>query len=199
VTVTTFQILTFVVALVGLVFAAASLGWNVAQFLLTGGRPKLRLIVGALTETGVITVPITVHMNRELDRLAEHNGYNRRVVGAIMTNAGRGPATVERWGLSCGEATYWVGAESLGPELPKTLDGGGAKLTVVAPIGPVERLAYAMSTTQPQADVPVRAIVELGNGRMLRSTQALTFPTNEVGRARPAGREYRPLLWWLRR
>jgi len=174
--ITTFQLLTFVVAAIGLVLAVASLAWNVAQFLLTGGRAKVELIRGVLTQNGVITLPLNKRMERELARLAVEHGFTEQVIGVIVTNTGRAPVRVQRWGITCpGTATYWVGGESIGTDFPATIEGG-AQQTWVAPMKPAAALAYAaagISTDNP----PVHGTVELGTGKSLLTKDSMTFST----------------------
>lgn len=172
--VTTFQILTFVVAAVGLVFAAASLGWNVAQFHLTGGRPSIDLIRGVLTPTGVITVPLNGNADRQLAQLRAEHGYTEQVIGVVVRNTGRTSVRVQRWGISCpGTAEYWLIGDSLGPTLPASIEGG-AQQTWVTPIEPAYALAYASAGIR--TDEPaVHGKVELGDGKLLLSKTAMTF------------------------
>jgi hypothetical protein len=50
------QIATFVVSVVALATSMSLLGWNVAQFVMTGGRAKVELIARVIGAGGVITV-----------------------------------------------------------------------------------------------------------------------------------------------
>lgn len=46
-----------VLGICGVVLASLSLGWQAVQHVLTGGRVKVRLQMGALGDGGMVTVP----------------------------------------------------------------------------------------------------------------------------------------------
>lgn len=121
-----------VLGIVGSVLAAVSLGWNIAQYLLTGARPKLRPIVG--TDYGGSTVPMeaTTDVRPTLRQLETQLGTESRdrILGIAVVNKGRADLVITRWSF-CSEPT---GAEFLPPadpgcpHLPCTIPPGGESI-----------------------------------------------------------------------
>ena len=89
------------VGVCGVVLASLSLGWQAANYVLTGGRVKVRLLVGAVGRGGIVTAPATNLSLEWLQGLAAQ-GFSQPIVAVNVANVGRQPVKVERWGLKWG-------------------------------------------------------------------------------------------------
>ncbi|MGH3938688.1 MAG: hypothetical protein ACRDTG_08615 [Pseudonocardiaceae bacterium] len=121
------QTSTFVVAVLGVVLSTASLSWQAATFILTGGRVKLALQTGAVhnSGSGMIVSQVTGAWSMSAERLALQ-GYTRPVVAVQVRNVGRLPVTVTKWSIfeSAKGTAFLPLADSIGPSLPYRLDAG---------------------------------------------------------------------------
>ncbi|BBZ22913.1 hypothetical protein MHIB_13310 [Mycolicibacter hiberniae] len=118
-----------VLGIIGTVLAAASLGWNVAQYLLSGARPKLRPIVG--TDYGGSTVPFeaTTDVRPNLGQLETQldSDPRDRVLGVTVVNKGRADLVITRWSFRSepSGAEFQPPADPGCPHLPCTVPPGG--------------------------------------------------------------------------
>lgn len=115
-----------VVAICAVALATLSLGWQAATYVLTGGRVKVELLVGAMGNGGIVTAPPNGLSPDWQEHLATQ-GFSRPIVAVTVANVGRQPVKVDRWGIKSGVGTsfYPVG-ESIGPKLPHRLEVGDA-------------------------------------------------------------------------
>jgi hypothetical protein len=113
------------VGICGVVLASLSLGWQAATYVLTGGRVKVKLLVGALGNGGMATGP-PEHVSADwLQRLASQ-GFNQPIVAVTVANVGRQPVQVVRWGLKSGLGASLYPSNGVGPPLPHRLEVGDA-------------------------------------------------------------------------
>jgi hypothetical protein len=106
---TALDITTLVIAVVGLVAAVASLGWQVVSWRLTG--PVVRVEIGY----GIAVMAGSV---------------GPRIVYVRAVNVGRSPAGIEGWGFRLPDGKTIVDMEpepGSGPQGPVTIDGGHAE------------------------------------------------------------------------
>jgi hypothetical protein len=54
---------TLAIAVLSLIMSGLSLGWQAATFVLTGGRVKAELLIGATGGAGLVTIPIATVRN----------------------------------------------------------------------------------------------------------------------------------------
>ena len=114
------------VGICGVVLASLSLGWQAASFVLSGGRVKARLLVGALGNGGMATRP-AADLDAGWLKQLESQGFSQPVVALTVANVGRQPVNVTRWGLKSGLGTsLYPVADGIGPRLPHRLDVGEA-------------------------------------------------------------------------
>jgi len=114
------------VAICGVVLASLSLGWQAANYVLTGGRVKVRLLVGAMGNGGMATGPTENLSPDWLEGLAKQ-GFSRPIVAVTVANIGRQPVQVTRWGLKSGlGASFYPLTDGIGPSLPHRLEVGDA-------------------------------------------------------------------------
>ncbi|HEX3961163.1 MAG TPA: hypothetical protein VHZ03_31850 [Trebonia sp.] len=115
------------VGICGVVLASLSLGWQAANYVLTGGRVKVRLLVGAVGRGSIVTAPPAKLSPEWLQRLAAQ-GFSQPIVAVNVANVGRQPVKVERWGLKSGLGmSLYPTSEEFGPRLPHRLDVGDAE------------------------------------------------------------------------
>ncbi|GAB7046592.1 hypothetical protein [Catenuloplanes indicus] len=81
--------------------SAASLGWQAATYLLTGGRIRVTLELGAVGNAGLVSAPPKLVTFRTMWSVREQ-GFDQPVVVVKVANIGRQPVTVQRWSLRNG-------------------------------------------------------------------------------------------------
>jgi hypothetical protein len=114
------------VAITGVVLASLSLGWQAANYVLTGGRITVNLLVGAMGNGSMATAAPEKLSSEWLEGLAAQ-GFSRPVVAVTVANVGRQPVVVAGWGLKSGLGpSMHPMADSIGPSLPHRLDVGEA-------------------------------------------------------------------------
>lgn len=166
-----------VLALISLVIAATALGWNIAQFLLGGARPRAHLITGAITAAGLVTWPLNNSSVEQVDALASQGLHPQRIIGVKVVNHGRAPARVQRWsvtGIGGGIILSPPVANGVGPSLPHDL-AAGANAVWVVDIHAVAAAAAASNEVLNQQTELVRVTAELDTGKTLSSKEAMSF------------------------
>ncbi|SHJ58156.1 hypothetical protein SAMN05421803_107168 [Nocardiopsis flavescens] len=176
---TALDITTLVVAICAAVVAATALGWQIASWLLSGGRAKVELLNGALHQFGPQW--IVMPPNKPLDPSGAANGFTRRAIFVEVRNVGRLPITVTSWqlklpgGVKIGELN-----SPNGPRLPHRLDVGDSEKWAIEVDS---ELVAALRATRKMAkvdDVEVRAVVSLGSGKEIKTPQRITFTAKEL-------------------
>jgi len=171
------QVATLVIAVAGVTLAALSLGWQAATFVLTGGRVKVELRVGAMHGTASHMVTQSVSSGLPDPERLQADGYTRPVVAVQVRNVGRMAVTVEDWSLftSPGSriALQPVG-QSIGPPLPHRLEAGatGTWAVELAPVRAM-RAATVAALKVPEERIKIRGKVGLGDGRTVETREAL--------------------------
>jgi hypothetical protein len=113
-----------VLGIVGAVLASLSLGWQAANYVLTGGRVKVALRVGGRSQGGMVTMPPERFSQDSLRQLASQ-GFPQPIVAVTVANVGRQPVTVAKWGLISGLGmSLYPAADSIGPPLQHRLEVG---------------------------------------------------------------------------
>jgi hypothetical protein len=145
-----------VVGICGVVLASLSLGWQAANYVLTGGRVKVRLRVGGLGNGGWSPRP-RIASGRTGGNLASQ-GFPQPIVAVMVANVGRQPVTVARWGLRSGLGmSLYPAADSIGPRLPHRLEVGESE-TWAVDLAPVHAFIQATRETlekpQPESGSP---------------------------------------------
>lgn len=194
------QYASLVVAICGLVLACLSLGWQAANYVLTGGRVKVKLTVGAMNARGgMLTGPPSSFHPDQLPGLAAQ-GYPRPIVAVRVANVGRQPVTVERWSLKhLSGLSFQPVAESIGKPLPHRLEVGQSEMWAMGldVVIALAQAAQATSGSEPAREEPPRtpgeafregwrragrgdgggagivAVVELADGRTKRSSEVI--------------------------
>src|SRR5690606_23334035 len=173
------DITTLVVAICAAVVAATALGWQVASWLLSGGRAKVELRNGAMRHIGgqYATVPAHKPLGQEL----AEQGFTRRAVFVNVRNVGRLPVSVSWWDLKLPGGIRFGEMNPLhGPKFPHRLDVGESVTWAMTVDGD---MLFALRAAQKQAkvgNVEVRAVVSLGSGKEIKTPQRITFTANEL-------------------
>lgn len=139
------QVVTLVIALLGLCTAIASLTWNIVVFALQGARPQVKALAGVATNNGIISGPATASMAGSIRRTSEQSPSAPLVLGVEIVNRGRLPLHVYSLAVFCEPSKMRYipgGADMLTEQFPIEI-AAGAKATVVMRMEPAARLRYA--------------------------------------------------------
>ena len=83
---------TTVIAVLGLLFALASLGWQAWTFRLSGSRVRVEIARGLKSETHAVTMPPTATAQQIED--VRSQGFTQRVLAVTVSNSGRGETSI---------------------------------------------------------------------------------------------------------
>lgn len=166
-TTSTLDIITLVVAIVGVMLALASLVWQGAVFVLSGSRVRVNLRRGALRRDAagaVARIAGPTNPTGSDYALIHNQGFTEDVLIVDVRNVGRMAVSVEQ--IAAASEDGWGFARLADPEnpaLPHRLEPG-AKETWHVEMLPFQRLVDADSR-------PRRAwiTVELGTGRVVQT------------------------------
>lgn len=163
----------FVLALIGVVLSAASIGWQIAIHFLSA--PRFRVTVKAGLASGAGTITWDPGRRPQDGALQRHirDGYTRPVVYVQVSNVGRSPGSVSAIKFDQGDAVYRpLGDVQAGPQLPSRVEPHDSQEWLVAAQG----LLAAMESAHDVFGSSTRVItvIETGTGRSVRSRVALS-------------------------
>lgn len=164
--------LTLVIAIVGLVLAAASLAWQAATFLMTGARVKVKLQRGALGPGGCVLGPVSGGMPPE--ELAQQ-GYVDPVLAVEVTNVGRLPTTITGWHAVLENGILFSNPlDPTNPELPYRLEAQSRAIWYadLRAIQAAVTASYSSGVTK-QAHQKVGMSVDLASGKTIETKETL--------------------------
>lgn len=121
------QATALLISAVSLAVAGTSLGWQIAQWLLSAGRPKAKLLHGVQGGGGAVTGPVGKDGKQfRTDRLRAQGFNGPELIGVQITNHGRAPVTIESVSVAPrgGSARFVPQAQLMGPDLPHRIDAG---------------------------------------------------------------------------
>src|SRR5258708_9232705 len=95
-----FEAATLAIAVLSLVLAALSLGWQAATFFLEGGRVRAEFRPGAMGPGGLITLRRGAPFPVEDAQMAASHGFTPPLVAAEVRNVGRLPVPATSWHAS---------------------------------------------------------------------------------------------------
>lgn len=173
-TVTT-STLAIILSAVSLVLACLALGWQVALYLLTAGRPKATLMQGVMARSGAYVVPVSRDgQPLNADQLRSQGADGPEMIGIQVTNHGRMPISIESVALHTrgGSMTYMPIGDRIGPDLPFKVEPG-TNQSWYMPIRNAQALA---STSRDIAKEPVTGVyarAHLGTGKSVDTPQTL--------------------------
>jgi len=86
-----------IISLLSLVIAGLSTGWQIAQYLLSAGRPKATLLHELVSSSAAYTGPVGSHEKKRSLEGAHHQGFSGvEAIGIQITDHGRAPVTIEK-------------------------------------------------------------------------------------------------------
>lgn len=176
------EVITLVIAIVGVVLAAASLSWQAATFVLSGHRVRVSLRYGAIRREPLgrairTTAPLTVDAAHA--RMMAEQGFTEPVLVALVRNVGRMAVSIER--VEAGFDDGWSFSRLEDPEnapLPYRLEPGASEAWHVE-AEPLQMVVDADG--QPRR---ARMTVALGTGSVLRTKESVLVTPRQ---AKPGG------------
>ncbi|WP_420366969.1 hypothetical protein [Curtobacterium sp. L1-20] len=160
-----------------LVVSGLALGWQVAMWLLNGGRVRVRLMHGVIGHGGVAVGPVRRN-NRLLDHSAMRaQGWNGPdVLGIEVTNTGRARIQVTGFGIRQGNkgmSVNYPSGNAISPALPAWIEPGSS-VTWYGELADGTALIYA-TAQNPAASGPreLRMSVSLGTGKSVTTPQCV--------------------------
>lgn len=162
-------------AALSLLVAGLSLGWQVAQWLLSSGRPKAALVHGLVDGPGAYTGPVRRDGARvDLRHLRDQGIAGREVIGVQVTNVGRAPVQVERIAVQAqgGRMSFVPLRDRIGPDLPHSLQPG-TNATWYASFEDAALLASSSREVLRDSVTGVFMTVQLGDGRTIRTKRVM--------------------------
>jgi hypothetical protein len=137
------NVASLVLGICGVVLASLSLGWQAAQHVLTGGRVRVGLRLGALGNDGIMVTAAPRDFREGWREQLAEQGYRRPIVAVRVANVGRLPVTVARWGVRSRLGMSMQPArDSIGPPLPHRLEVGESE-TWAVDMAPVDAFIRA--------------------------------------------------------
>lgn len=168
------NILTLLIAALGLVVASLSLGWQLASYILDGRRIRVTLLHGTMGAHGLVVGPVGRDGKpKDLTRIRAEGFDGLEVVGVTATNVGRAPATISRYSvqLKRGGFSYTPVGDKIGPDFPYRLEPGESAAWYSAMQD--ARALVAASSTVTKVSHDVRMAVELGTGDTIKTRRVL--------------------------
>lgn len=163
------------VSALSLILAALALGWQIAQYLLSAGRPKATLLHGLVSSSEAYSGPVRADgRGFDLDGLRRQGMSGFEAVGIQVTNHGRAPVIIESVKLlpRGGAMSLTPIGERVGPDLPHKLEPG-ANASWFLDLGHAVRLAAASREVLKERVTGVYMTAQLGTGKTVRTPQTL--------------------------
>ncbi len=157
-----------------LVLAGLSLGWQIAQWLLSAGRPKATLLHGMLQGSGIYSGRVKNGRPHDLASLRSQGINGPQVVGIRVTNHGRAPVSITRVAVQArgGQLSLNPVSEIVGPPLPHQLQPGTNEAWYVAAEDAV-RLATSSREVLKDKVSGIYMTAELGTGKAIKTPEVL--------------------------
>ncbi|MQA79977.1 MAG: phosphoribosylamine--glycine ligase [Streptosporangiales bacterium] len=165
-----------VIAILSLVIAVFSLGWQVAAWLLETGRVRVKLQHGVVGWNGIVVGD--VHRDgrpRDLAPLRSQGAEGPEILAIKVTNVGRSHVTVTRYGTRAPKSKNELVpvADVMGPSLPHRLEPGESETWWMNMDG-VRALVHASKVLAPR-ERRVDMFVETGLGRTLYTSRRIVI------------------------
>lgn len=164
-----------VISLLSLVIAALSIGWQIAQYLLSAGRPKATLLHGLVSTSTAFTGPVgTDEKKRSIEGLLNQGISGVEAVGIQITNHGRAPVIIEKITLfpRGGTMSLVPLRELLGPDLPYKLEPGANSSWYVDYSHAIRLIASSREVLEENVS-GVYMSAQLGTGKSIKTRQTL--------------------------
>lgn len=161
-----------------LLLSGLAVGWQIAEWLWSGGRPKAELHHGIAGDSSVVSSPVPrTGRLRDPARLREQGFSGTEVIGIKVTNRGRSPIEIETVTVRFrgGEASLVPVEALIGEHLPCEV-GPGSNRSWYVDIDHARRLVAASRKTLQETITGVYMTAELGTGRSIRTRTKLPVP-----------------------
>lgn len=150
------DVVTLVIAVLGLVLSVVSLGWQVAQHFLSGPRVRTELLWGGMAHDRVVTGP-----NRGSLDAFRHAGVTTAIFAVKGRNHGRLPIDVTGYSVEMdGAGGYSLPGWRPNPSVPHRLDSGSE----VAFYVPMEDVEKAIEVFEGRYQGRLRGRLDLASG-----------------------------------
>lgn len=152
-----------------LLLAGLSLGWQVAQWLLSAARPRAELRHGLLARGSIVCGTVSKEgVGCDVAQLLMQGFTGSEVLGILVTNHGRASLSVDRVAVRArGGKMSLVPTTTFGPDLPYTIQPG-TNASWYMPLEQAEMLlAAARAANDPVTGLYMAA--ELGTGRTIHT------------------------------
>ncbi|OZF42110.1 phosphoribosylamine--glycine ligase [Rhodococcus sp. 14-2470-1a] len=166
------------ISALSLVLAGLSLGWQIAQWLLSAGRPKASLMHGLSDGAQAWVGPVRKDgTGFDMSRLRQQGVTGSPVVGVQVTNHGRAPVVVETVAMlpRGGSARLVPIGERIGPDLPLTLQPG-ANASWYLSAEHAERLVRSSREVLHERVSGVYMTAQLATGKTVETPRTLRVP-----------------------
>ena len=164
-----------IVSAVSLLIAGLSLGWQVAQWLLSAARARATLLYGAIGSGGVYVEQVGRKGQRyDLPALRSQGASGPEVLGVKVTNHGRASLVVENVSVKAkgGGMSLTPIGDRIGPELPHRIEPG-ANATWYTPMDGARALVSSSREVLHHSITGVYMTAELGTGKTVKTHNAL--------------------------
>jgi hypothetical protein len=174
---------TLTVALLAFALSVASLTWQAVTFFLSGSRLSCELRMGAvnpltrkwMTQPVESWEGVTSHMVSQ--------GFTQERVFVIARNKGRAPASVDAFHLvsNTGQSFGQTGTEAWEDKLPMRLEPQASAMwsfpgDLLSDAIELIQSAPEIANRAPGGILEMRAEVETGSGKKVRSKEVMTYP-----------------------
>jgi len=164
-----------IISCFSLVIASLALGWQIAQWLLSGGRAKATLVHGMLSEAGAYSGAVAKHgAGHNLETLRRQEIRGTEVLGVTVFNTGRLPVVVMRYKveLAGGNLPLSPLADAIGPQLPHKLEPGHSE-TWYVDMRDVVNLVDSSRAVLDEQPLDVYMSVQTGLGKTLKTRRQM--------------------------
>lgn len=164
------------VACLSLVLSGLALGWQVALFLLNGGRVRTQLKHGVFGQGRVAAGPVKMDGQRlQLSSLRAQGWTGPEVLGVEVTNTGRARVQITAFGIRQGRkgiAAYYPSGNSYSPTLPAWIEPGSSS-TWYAELQDGAALIHATGRVGRRGVNELRMTITLGTGKAIVTRRRL--------------------------
>jgi hypothetical protein len=170
------DVATFVIAVLGLVVATGIAVWQGATFILSNGRARVTVFVGASNGDATIQAAADKETPEQILSFSAR-GYRDPFIGVKVENYGRAPIFVDRWGLRHDSGLKVFPLHATGPDLPYRIEAG-ANESWRMDLQPAIDVEDATDKTYSAG--ALRGSVELGDGRVVESRKTFRLTTGDT-------------------
>jgi hypothetical protein len=164
-----------VLAVLSFIASGLSVGWQIASWMMDGRRVRVSLLHGASGPVGSAVGKVGRNRRpRNLASVRAEGFTGNEVVGIAVTNIGRAPLRVDRYGVRLvkGGFSFYPIGEAVGPTLPFRLPPGETE-TWYANVDDARALVASARAIGHKVPAEIRMEIELGTGDWKRTRRSL--------------------------